>query len=209
MQNTVLFYLFVLLWAGGVCYHFYQLCRQWGTAGAADFVYRMLFRAYPLTVYLNGGQSRQLVKLFLLVKGGELLGLVLFLRLFWVNWWGEVFLFLLLLGTGIWAFHYLAMLRNGKNGIQCIYPLADDYGVYELVLGSSGPAREWVGTTLAELDLRRKELLVLSIARAGKVVVFPKGPEVLLAGDRLLVFGKTATLPVVPPGGFGPEEEGS
>ena len=87
-----------------------------------------------------------------------------------------------------------------------VYPLTDDYSVYEIVLAFRPPC-EWVGTTLAELDLRRKELLVLSIARAGKVIIFPKGPEVLFDDDRLLVFGKTATLPAEPLGGFGVEGE--
>ena len=207
MKNAVLFYLLVLLWTGGVYYYFRKLCQQRGAAGAAALVYRILLRNYPFAASLNGYQYRQLMKIALLVKGGELLCLVLLLRLFWVAQWGEVVLLLLILGAGAFALYYLASFRNGTREIQCVYPLTDDYGVYEIVLGPSGPVREWVGTTLAELDLRRKELLVLSIARAGKVIIFPKGPEVLLADDRLLVFGNTATLPAEPLDGLGPEEE--
>jgi hypothetical protein len=207
VKNAIFFYLLVLLWSGAAFYHFKRICQQWGTAGAAAFVYRIILRDYPLTASLNGGQYRELIKIGLLVKGGELLCLVLLWRLFWVTRWGEVVLVLLILGAGVFALYYLASFRSGTNKIQCVYPLTDDYGVYEIVLGPSGPAREWVGTTLAELDLRRKELLVLSIARAGKVIIFPKGPEVLFDDDRLLVFGKTATLPAEPLGGFGVEGE--
>ncbi|NLC53446.1 MAG: hypothetical protein GX770_05720 [Firmicutes bacterium] len=207
MKKAVFIYLLVLLWTGGAYYHFKKLCQKRGTAGAISFVYRILLRNYPVTPSLNGCQDQQLMTIALLVKAGELLSLVLLLRFFWVTRWGEVVLLLLILGAGAFAFYHLAALCSGTEEIRCVYPLTEDYGVYEIVLGLSGPVREWVGTTLAELDLRRKELLVLSIARAEKVIIFPKGPEVLLADDRLLVFGKTATLPEATLGGFETEEE--
>ncbi|NLM37156.1 MAG: hypothetical protein GX202_03400 [Firmicutes bacterium] len=206
MKNAVLFYLLVLLWTSGAYYHFKRLCRHQGTAGAA-YLYRLLIRDYPVTASLNGDQDRQLMPAAFLVKTGELICLVLLLRIFWVSWWGEAVLILLLLGAGAFALAHLATLHSRTGEVRCVYPLTDGYGVYELILKPSGPVREWVGTTLAELDLRRKELLVLSITRAGKVIIFPKGPEVLMADDRLLVFGKTATLPVAPPADFGPDME--
>jgi hypothetical protein len=43
--------------------------------------------------------------------------------------------------------------------------------------------------TLAELDLRKKNLLVLAIDRQGELTPFPKGLEVLRAGDRMVMFG--------------------
>ncbi len=43
--------------------------------------------------------------------------------------------------------------------------------------------------TLAELDLRKKNLLVLAIDRGGQLTPFPKGLEVLAPGDRLVMFG--------------------
>lgn len=43
--------------------------------------------------------------------------------------------------------------------------------------------------TLAELDLRKKNLLVLSIERQGQLAPFPKGLEVLTTGDRMVMFG--------------------
>lgn len=44
--------------------------------------------------------------------------------------------------------------------------------------------------SLAELDLRKKNLLVLAIERQGEMTSFPKGIEVITAGDRLLIFGE-------------------
>lgn len=43
--------------------------------------------------------------------------------------------------------------------------------------------------TLAELDLRKKNLLVLAIDRQGELTTFPKGLEVLNTGDRMVMFG--------------------
>ena len=205
MKNAVILYLLVFFWMSGVYYQFKQLCRRQGVAFAAAFVFRFLFQNHPLTTGPDGTLNNQLLKMALLVKAGELLSLVLLLRTFWLNQWGEAVLLLLILGVVILALFYLGSLRQDNNQeIQCIYPLSEDFGVYEIALGPSNMIREWVGTTLAELDLRRKELLVLSISRAGKTIIFPKGPEVLLADDRLLVFGKTATLPVEPLNRKGP-----
>lgn len=198
MKNAVLLYLFVLLWLGGGYYQYKKLCQQRGRTGAAALLYRILLRGEAFAVGFHGDQNGRLLKIAFLIKGGELLGLMLLFRTMWVTQWGEAILLLLLLGAGIFGLSYLASIGNGTGEIQCIYPLADEYGVYEIVLGPSEPVRQWVGTTLAELDLRRKELLVMAITRAGKVILFPKGPEVLMANDRLLVFGKKTTLPAEP-----------
>ncbi len=198
VKSAVYFYLLVFLWGGGVVYHFLQLCRQWGIAWAAACVYRLLLYNHLFPVGPDARHNKQLIPMALLVKAGALFGLALMVRLFWLAHWTEAVLILVILAVAVWAICYLASFRNENQSIQCVYPLSEDYGVYEIMLESSGAAREWVGTTLAELDLRRKELLVLSIVREGKVVIFPKGPEILLAGDRLLVFGKTTTLPEEP-----------
>lgn len=48
----------------------------------------------------------------------------------------------------------------------------------------------WFGSkTLAELDLRKKNLLVLAIIRQKQVIPFPKGLESLSTGDRIVIFG--------------------
>lgn len=43
--------------------------------------------------------------------------------------------------------------------------------------------------SLAELDLRKKSLLVLAIERQGQMLPFPKGVEVLMLGDKIAIFG--------------------
>jgi hypothetical protein len=43
--------------------------------------------------------------------------------------------------------------------------------------------------SLAELDLRKKNLLVLAIERSNQLNPFPKGLEVIQAGDRIVMFG--------------------
>lgn len=198
VKSAVFFYLLVFLWGGGVVYQFAQLSRQRGTAWAAACVYRLLLYNYLFPVGPDARYNKQLMPMALLVKAGALFGLALLVRLFWLTHWTEAVLILVILAAVVWSIYYLASFRNENQAIQCVYPLSEEYGVYEIMLDSSGAVQEWVGTTLAELDLRRKELLVLSIVREGKVVIFPKGSEVLLAGDRLLVFGKTTTLPEEP-----------
>lgn len=43
--------------------------------------------------------------------------------------------------------------------------------------------------SLAELDLRKKNLLVLAVERNGQFFPFPKGLETLTVGDRVYIFG--------------------
>lgn len=61
------------------------------------------------------------------------------------------------------------------------------YGVAEVpVLAGS----ELDGQTLAQLDLRERDVAVLTLTRPGETIANPKGDRQLLAGDRLLCFGK-------------------
>lgn len=43
--------------------------------------------------------------------------------------------------------------------------------------------------SLASLDLRKKNLLVLAIERENRFLSFPKGLETLMSGDKLVIFG--------------------
>lgn len=194
MRNAVLLYLLVFLWMGGAYGQFKRLCRKRNSAAVAVFLLQMLLGNHPLATGVDGIKDKQILKMAILVKTGELFCLLLLLRLCWLSQWGEAVLLLIILSAlGLALFYLIQAANNGA--IQCVYPLSEKYGVYEITL-KSDIALDWVGTTLAELDLRRKELLVLSIVRPGQIIVFPKGPEVLLVDDRLLVFGETATLPV-------------
>ena len=72
------------------------------------------------------------------------------------------------------------------------------YGVSELLIGdASGLA----GKTLQDSGLRDRDLLILSLARDGKVIPNPRGTRVLEVGDRLLCFGKMTNMQdLLPPG---------
>ncbi|RMH26090.1 MAG: 30S ribosomal protein S6--L-glutamate ligase [Planctomycetota bacterium] len=69
--------------------------------------------------------------------------------------------------------------------------LARGYGVAEFVVAPESPL---VDRTLASLDLRQRDILVLSITRSGVVIPNPRGDERILAGDTLLCYGKLLTL---------------
>jgi len=53
---------------------------------------------------------------------------------------------------------------------------------------------EFVGRTLADSGLAEKDINVLSLHRDGKVIPNPKASRELLAGDRLLCFGKVSAM---------------
>ncbi len=193
MSSVMIFLLLFLLWSIGLYYQLKGYDKKVGLATAASKILRGLLN-YPLCSgeELNG----QHLRMVLIVKGGRLLLFSLLIRvIIFPRLWETVLLIIILVAVSL-ALYYLASLRNDPNEYQSVYPLSEDFGVYELLLSPSGTTGEWIGATLAELDLRKKELLVLSISRSGKITIFPKGPEILLADDRLLVFGKNATLPL-------------
>jgi ribosomal protein S6--L-glutamate ligase len=65
------------------------------------------------------------------------------------------------------------------------------YGVAEFPLGNESGL---VGQTVAASGLRARDVIVLQIDRNGVVIPNPKGSREMLAGDKLLCFGKLATL---------------
>lgn len=109
---------------------------------------------------------------------------------FWHVW--DVFTFILI-GIGSSAPYFG---RNNKEpDTMVVYNLSNTYGIFRIVLNpGSFLAHNWVGHSLAELNLRKKNLLVLSVTREETIIPFPKGPEVFLAGDELLVFGRAREL---------------
>jgi ribosomal protein S6--L-glutamate ligase len=73
------------------------------------------------------------------------------------------------------------------------------YGVAEFPLAPESP---FVGVTIQESGLRAQDVIILQIDRQGVVIPNPKGARQLMAGDRLLCFGKLLTLKtLVAPGG--------
>jgi ribosomal protein S6--L-glutamate ligase len=65
--------------------------------------------------------------------------------------------------------------------------ISASYGVTELHLGERSTL---VGQTIAESDLRERDIVVLTLHRDHIVVPNPKGSRVLEVDDRLLCFGK-------------------
>lgn len=65
------------------------------------------------------------------------------------------------------------------------------YGVAEVVIPSGS---EYVGHSISETGLREKDINSLSLHRDGKVIPNPKGDRVLMAGDKLLCFGKIESM---------------
>lgn len=193
MSSLFIFLLLFLFWSIGLYYQFNRISRTSGFTTATSIVFRVIFNQYSL---LENGSKWQFLRMALLIKVGQLFLIALLLKLFlFPNLCEVIYLILFLVVTGV-VLYYLASAEKGRSKeFWSIYSLPGEYGVYELTISESSLVREWIGATLAELDLRKKELLVLSILRSGKLTIFPKGPEILLAGDRLLIFGKSSRLP--------------
>ncbi len=192
-MNSLFLLLIFLFWSIGLYYQFNSISRSTSFKIAASIVFRVLFNNYFPP---ENGFRWQFLQMALMIKFGQMFVIALLIRAcFSAGLWEVAYLILFLVVTGF-GLYYLATREKGrKKECQSIYLLPNEYGVYELTLSESGLEREWIGATLAELDLRKKDLLVLSILRSGKPTIFPKGPEVLLAGDQLLVFGKSTRLP--------------
>lgn len=65
------------------------------------------------------------------------------------------------------------------------------YDVAELMIPEGS---EFVGKSLADSGLKERDINVLSLHRAGKVIPNPKASRELEAGDRLLCFGRVSTM---------------
>jgi ribosomal protein S6--L-glutamate ligase len=65
--------------------------------------------------------------------------------------------------------------------------LAQGYGVAEIPIG---PESELKGKTIKESGLRDRDILVLSIMRESQTIPNPRMSREILAGDRLLCYGK-------------------
>uniref|UniRef100_UPI00389965CE cation:proton antiporter regulatory subunit n=1 Tax=Marinobacterium weihaiense TaxID=2851016 RepID=UPI00389965CE len=53
---------------------------------------------------------------------------------------------------------------------------------------------EYVGKTIADVDLSSKDLNVLTLNRGSKVIPNPKAERILEPGDKLLCFGKLESM---------------
>lgn len=92
-----------------------------------------------------------------------------------------------LLLAGIFHFCWYYYCKDClQESFDQVYHLNSNWGIIyeEIKEGSILKAR-----SLAELDLRKKNLLVLAVQREGQILPFPKGLEMLGAGDRVVMFG--------------------
>jgi len=195
-----------MLWASAVAFILYSLKDS-----KKDFLQK--FDLYVARDFLDSIHQSSLLKLeegldphtysnplyVLVIRSGYLLSVVLLVRLVLTPDPVTLGLAVLLLGYCAFYLYRLNRLKTACVNVNWrnLYELDPDYGVLEITLTAEGPGKEWIGSSLAELNLRKKELLVLAIIRQGKFTVFPKGPEILTVGDQVLVFGK------YPPFGFG------
>lgn len=107
--------------------------------------------------------------------------------LFWIIAPESELSIILLMLIAIHLYWYFAARLSGSEPCNRIFYLNLSWGI---VYQEIGPDTDWKDKSLAELDLRKKNLLVLAVERNGELVPFPKGLEVLNCGDRLLVFGE-------------------
>lgn len=97
----------------------------------------------------------------------------------------ETLLFLGLLVL-IHLFWYLRRSTGGDHEYNRIINLNSTWGIVFQEIDENSILKD---RSLAELDLRKKNLLVLAIERGDQTVSFPKGVETLAVGDRLVIFG--------------------
>lgn len=84
--------------------------------------------------------------------------------------------------------------HRSSESSDAILTLSNDFGIFRIDLRLMDHEYHWAGKTLAELNLRKRDLLVLAILRGDEVIPFPKGPEVVVSGDELLIFGRIREL---------------
>ena len=81
--------------------------------------------------------------------------------------------------------YWLSLRERPENFNQMIH-LNTNWGiVFQEIESCSNLNRR----SLAELDLRKKNLLVLAVERRGQFFPFPKGLETMTVGDRVYIFG--------------------
>lgn len=174
-MNTIVLVFLALMWAGGA----YSVCR------------------FKIKRERNGHRaaSHSLLEYALITMGSGILTAWL-IRIVFVPYerWGIGDLsILLILAAGL----YLLVKSNHQrtNTLNLLEMLPNQYGVFHLRLEEREHiGLKWAEHTLGELDLRKKNLLVLAIVRDNEMIPFPKGPEMLHHKDDLLIFGSLAEL---------------
>lgn len=82
-------------------------------------------------------------------------------------------------------------LRFDDLDIRQRLGLARGFQVAEFTVG---PDSGLAGKSIGDCNLRERDIIVLSINRAGQVIAAPKGDDMIQAGDLLLCYGRKNTL---------------
>jgi len=133
----------------------------------------------------------ELILIFLGRIGSGLVILILVKVVLDGNWLEAAVAFALLM-AGLGGLALAAgrtMYLAGLTGVRTLLRLPDGYQFFLGQVAAGGPLS---GSTLASLDLRRRGLLVLAVGHGGGrgFVQFPKGQEVLSAGELLVLYGR-------------------
>jgi hypothetical protein len=176
----------VLLWSLAFLALYRRQVRKAGPRETVSLL-RRLFLGGKGCCWEEGNYS--VLLLYLVLKAGGLLLFACTLRFFLVPDYYGLLLLLFMAGGVFFGWWHLSRLP-APAAWERIYSLPEGYAVFLATLNRPGTEEDWIGATLSQLDLRKKNLLVLAILRPGRMIVFPKGQEVLAAGDRLLIFGR-------------------
>jgi hypothetical protein len=97
--------------------------------------------------------------------------------------WMTIGIIFLVLLHVLW---YLYASLTFETKYDRILHFTSDWGI---IYQEIGAVSFLIGKSLAELDLRKKNLLILAIERDNLLNPFPKGLEMIQAGDRIVMFG--------------------
>ena len=87
--------------------------------------------------------------------------------------------------------HIAAQVEYPEIDIQQRLAVSKGYGVTEIFIPEGS---EYTGKCISDSGLREKDINVLTLHRAGKVIPNPHSERILQADDRLLCFGKLETM---------------
>ena len=80
---------------------------------------------------------------------------------------------------------------NNSNRIEQILNLSPEFSIYELIVNTDSFICD---KTLKELKLKEHFIQILKIDRGSEMIDFPKADTEVLAGDRMIVYGKIDAL---------------
>ena len=104
----------------------------------------------------------------------------------WVLTQRMLTLFIVLFLFFLHVYGYLHYKKVSLQTLERFVYINGNWGIIYLSIHNDSLLK---GKSLAELDLRKKNLLVLAVERNEEVQAFPKGIEVLEEGDRIVIFG--------------------